>query len=248
MRKSDSSLGEPLADDVPSIIKFANPALDREIGGMPVPSLTLIEGPNDAGKSVVSQQLAFGGLQAGLTVRYITTENTFTSLMEHMESLAFSVTRKLIEGRFKITILHTQGLPWDAELAGLYLGLMSRFIIEDRTSKLLIVDSLTPVAAQASEDSVLKFFSELRNSMFKNRRCIVVTLHPYALTQDVLVRIRSMCDGHFNLSIKEARNKLARSLEVSKLRGAKMKSIGLLTFDVEPELGIKITPLTSAKG
>jgi flagellar protein FlaH len=231
-----------------SAINFGNPALDRGIGGVPLPSLMLVEGPNDSGKSVLCQQLAYGATEMGLSVKYMTTENTFITLVKQMDELSYNVTKKVISGSFSITTLHTQGLPWNAALASLYLETMARFILEDTKSTLIVIDSLTSVAAQATPDSVLKFFAELRTSLDETNRCIVVTLHPYALVSDLLVRIRSMCDGHLVLSIRESRGKLLKSLEVSKLRGAKMKSLGTLTFDVEPDLGIKVSPLTSMKG
>jgi len=230
-----------------SLINFGNPALDRGIGGVPLPSLMLVEGPNDSGKSVLCQQLAFGATEMGLSVRYITTENTFSTLVKQMDELSYNVTKNVISGRFSVTTLHTQGLPWNAALASLYLETMSRFILEDK-STLIVIDSLTSVAAQATPDSVLGFFAGLRDSLDQTNRCIVVTLHPYALVSDLLVRIRSMCDGHLVLSIRESRGKLLKSLEISKLRGAKMKSLGTLTFDVEPDIGIKVSPLTSMKG
>lgn len=236
------------AEEPLSVISFANPALDRSIGGIPIPSLTLIEGTNDSGKSVLSQQTAFGALKTGLKVRYLTTENTFTSLVSQMDSLSYTVNSEVQRGQFKVTELHTQGTPWSPEVATIYLTVMSRFLEEDRRSKLEIIDSLTSVVSQASSDEILRFFSELRDFVDKDRRCVIVTLHPYAFDPALLIRIRSMCDGHLVLSIKEMRGKVVRSLEVAKMRGATMRSSGLMTFDVDPAFGIRITPLTSAKG
>ena len=218
------------------------------MGGIPIPSLTLIEGPNDAGKSVLSQQTAFGALTMGLGVRYITTENTFGTLVKQMDSLSFTVYKKVLNGRFRITELHTQGIPWNSDMASIYLSTAAQFIGDCQKEKLIIIDSLTSIVTQAAPDSIVRFFSEMRDAVDKKNKCVAITLHPYAFPPDLLTRIRSMCDGHFVLSIKEIRGKVVRTLEVAKLRGATMRSAGLVTFDVDPAFGIRITPLTSAKG
>lgn len=237
-----------LAQNQAAVINFANPALDRVMGGIPIPSLTLIEAPNDAGKSVLSQQTAFGALAHDFTVRYITTENTFGTLVKQMDSLSFTVYKKVIGGKFRITELHTEGIPWNTETAAIYLNAASQFIFDCQTEKLIIIDSLTSFVSQASSDEIVKFFSEMREIVDKKNKCVVITLHPYAFPPDLLTRVRSMCDGHFILSIKEIRGKVVRTLEVAKLRGATMRSAGIVTFDVDPAFGIRITPLTSARG
>ena len=71
-------------------------------GGIPLGSLTLLEGQSDSGKSVVSQQLMWGSLQAGLTVTLFTTENATKSLLRQMSSLNLEVMEFLLLGRLKI--------------------------------------------------------------------------------------------------------------------------------------------------
>lgn len=40
-------------DDDENILKLNNPELDRKMGGLPLPSLTLVEGANDSGKTII---------------------------------------------------------------------------------------------------------------------------------------------------------------------------------------------------
>lgn len=44
-----------------NILKLNNPELDRKMGGLPLPSLTLVEGANDSGKTIIIQQFTYGG-------------------------------------------------------------------------------------------------------------------------------------------------------------------------------------------
>jgi archaellum biogenesis ATPase FlaH len=52
-----------------NVLTSGNIEMDKKMGGgIPAGSLTIIEGPNDCGKSVVTQQIMWGGLQQGFTI------------------------------------------------------------------------------------------------------------------------------------------------------------------------------------
>ena len=229
------------------VIRTLNDELDRRIGGIPIPSLTLVEGPNGSGKSVILQQIAWGALNAGLRVRYLTTENTVKSLISQMESLSFKVTPFFIKGVFKVMELHVKSITWDEEVAKRFLTTLLGFVKRDDWSQIFIIDSLTYLLTRAREEDVLEFFSVCRNITDIAGKTFFIAIHPYALNQDMLIRVRSICDGHFMLSIKEMRDKTIRVLEVAKLRGA-LKSTGVIvSFEVDPAFGIKVLPFSQAK-
>jgi len=229
------------------VVKTLNSELDRRIGGIPIPSLTLIEGPNGSGKSVILQQIAWGALNAGLRVRYLTTENTVKSLLSQMESLSFRVTPFFIKGGFKVMELHVRSITWDEEVARKFLTTLLGFVRRDDWSQVFIIDSLTYLLTRAREEDVLEFFSACRNITDAVGKTFFIAIHPYALSQDMLIRVRSICDGHFMLGIKELGDKTVRVLEVAKLRGA-LKSTGVIvSFEVDPAFGIKVVPFSHAK-
>src|SRR3972149_5073951 len=73
-------------------ITTGNVELDKKMGGgIPEGSLTLIEGESDAGKSVLVQQLTWGGLRDGFRVLFYTTENTTRSLLTQMDDLGLDI-------------------------------------------------------------------------------------------------------------------------------------------------------------
>ena len=61
--------------------------------------------------------------------------------------------------------------------------------------------------------------------------------HTYALDNDTLVRVRSACDAHLKLTIEKVGDKLVKSLEVAKVRGATQNTGNVVAFEVEPEVG-----------
>jgi flagellar protein FlaH len=56
-----------------------------------------------------------------------------------------------------------------------------------------------------------------------------------------------MCDAHLRLRVEEVGTQLIKVLEVSKVRGAAKSTGNIISFDVEPNLGMRIIPVTKAK-
>ena len=230
------------------VLKFGNAELDRRLGGIPLPSLTLVEGPNDSGKSVLVQQLTWSALNSGYRVCYITTEDTTRGLLAHMEGLSWSISDFFLKGNFKITSIHVRGIRWNSEVSKFFLiGLLNFVKRREKNSDIYVIDSLTHIIAHAEEKDILEFFSECRNLTDMEGRSFFITLHPYALNQELLIRVRSISDGHFLLSIKNFRDKNVLVLNIAKLRGAMRTANNIVSFEVDPNFGMKILPFSMAR-
>jgi len=232
------------------MIKTGNEELDRKIGGIPIPSLCLVEGENSSGKSVLVQLIAYGAVKKGLNVHYITTENSITRLIEQMESLSFNVKNYYVSWSLMVTTVNTQGLKWDENLCMFALDILKKFIrylVEVNQRKVIIVDNITQFVSVANERSILEFFTHVREYVDREKLVLIITIHSYGLSQELLIRIRSICDGHLLLNIKEVSGQVIRTLKVTKLRGARKKVDSIIGFTVDPAFGIKIIPISLAK-
>ncbi len=238
-----------LDPDDENILELHNPELDRKLGGLPLPSLTLMEGPNDSGKTIVAQQIAYGALESGKSVLFISTEDTVKGLMTNMKRLNWDVIDPFLFGKFKITSLNTQNMKWDEEVSKYYLIALNNYI-RQRGPKydIIILDSITHLLTHAEPNDVMDFFSTCRYAVDKIGQTFVINLHPYALSQELLIRVRSFCDGHIILEIKTFRDKTALTMNVAKLKGASKTVNELISFEVSPAYGIKILPFSSARG
>jgi flagellar protein FlaH len=76
---------------------------------------------------------------------------------------------------------------------------------------------------------------------------MVNVVNSYAFGQAELSRVRSMCDAHIRLRTEEVGDRLLKVMEVAKVRGAEMGTGNILSFDVEPMLGMKIIPVSKVK-
>ncbi len=226
------------------VISTGHAEIDKKLGGgIPIGSLVLIEGESDAGKSVLCQQMIWGSLKNDIKVILYTTESTVKSLVPQMSSLGLDILDQLLLGWLKICQIkpsELKGTPMDT------FKTILDGIVEHEDFGLAIVDSLTPLVSEAKGGEALAYFEQCKTLCDKGKTIINVT-HTYAFDQDFLIRIRSVCDAHFKLTIEKIGDKLVKSLEVAKIRGASQTTGNILSFDVEPEIGMKIMPVSRAK-
>lgn len=226
------------------VISTGNPELDKKMGGgIPDSSLTLIEGQSDAGKSVLSQQLIWGGLQGGRSVVLYTSENTTRSLLRQMESLSLDISDFFLMGRINIYPV-PPGLTEEQALNA--FRMLLQHIGGLHGYDIVVVDSLTTFVSQVPEHETLTFFTACKDFCDAGKT-LLFTMHSYAFSEQMFIRIRSICDAHLRLRMEEVGDQLVKVLEVAKVRGAEKSTGNIITFDVEPNLGMRIIPITKAK-
>lgn len=227
-----------------SVVSTGNAEVDRKLGGgIPIGSLTLIEGQSDSGKSVLAQHFISGSLKDGMKSTVFTTENSVKSLVRQMDSLNLNILDYLLLGRVKIFPVRAMKVSTDMSLA---LEALLEAMVRQKGKDLIIVDSITSFVAHTSIEQVISFFEECKVQCDRGTS-IVLVAHSYAFSGSMLVRISSMSDAHIRMSIETMGDKLMKILEVSKVRGAQQTTGNVITFDVEPGWGIKVLPFSKAK-
>jgi flagellar protein FlaH len=225
------------------IISTGNDELDKKMGGgIPLSTLTLVEGQPDSGKSVLTQQMVWGSLKNGCTAVVITTENTLKSLVTQMQSLNLDIMDYLLLSRLWIYPLDTKKTR-----RSLSTGVMP--LLTSCASKgidLAVIDSLTYFITHASMEEVLTFFEDCKALTGKGMGVVCVA-HSYAFDENVMIRLGSMCDAHLRLRIETMGSKMIKILEVAKVRGAELNTGNILSFDVEPNWGIRVIPYSKAR-
>ncbi len=230
------------------VLKLQNEELDRRIGGIALPALIVIEGPNDSGKSVLCYQLMHGALAAGLRVCLISSEGGGKTIVKNMESLSFTASRHYLTGRLHVISFYVKDTKWRPEYSKVIMDRLLTYIgSKAEKFDIFVIDSLTVFVTGGDQEDVLTFLSRLRMICEKSEVSMVLTVHPYALTQETLIRIRSLADAHFLLSIKEVGDKIFKTMQILKVRGASKSSSQTISFDVDPVFGIKILPYTQVK-
>ena len=225
------------------VISTGNDELDKKMGGgIPLRTLTLVEGQPDSGKSVLTQQMLWGSLKKGCSAVVFTTENSVKSLVTQMQSLNLDIMDYFLLSRlwiYPIDIKKTR----QSLSAGLLPLLTS---CANKGIDLAVIDSLTYYLTHATIEEVLSFFEDCKR-ISGGGMGVVCVAHSYAFDEKVMVRLGSMCDAHLRLRIETMGSKMIKILEVSKVRGATLNTGNIISFDVEPNWGIRIIPYSKAR-
>ena len=228
------------------IISTGSNEIDKKLGGgIPVGSLVLLEGQSDAGKSVVSQHFSHGSLNNKMSAVYYTTENTVKSLITQMSSLSLDVTDFFLCDRMRIYPVDI-GSVKDGDTERAFQMLLDHIDCLPTRFQLIIVDSLTGLVTHSEDRSVIDFFAACKN-LCDQGRTIILVAHSYAFEDKMLIRIRSLCDAHLVLKMEQVGERLVKIMEVAKVRNADQSTGNVISFDVEPGMGMKIIPISKAK-
>ena len=223
-------------------ISTGNAELDGKMGGgIPLGSLTLIEGDSGAGKSVLSQQMMHGSLEDGNRLSLFSSENTVKSLIKQMRSLNLDILDYLLLGKLRAFPIETSRLGKDAPQT------LIRAMKGEADRDMIFVDSLTSSIPNSSDKEVLSFFEECKR-FCGDGRTVVVIVHSHGLNSEILIRIRSLCDAHLQLRTEEVARKLVKTLEVTKVRGADKSTGNIVSFEVEPGWGMRVIPINKVGG
>jgi flagellar protein FlaH len=226
-------------------ISAHNMELDSKMGGgLPVGSLTLIEGTSGAGKSVLSQQILWGALEDGLQAALFTSENTVKSLVTQMASIDLDVLDFLLLRRLRVYPVELSQLGADAPRK--LLDAMQAEAAQKRG--MIALDSFSATAASAQSDHEIIAFFEACKRMTADGVTILITLHAEAVSADLANPIRSMCDAHLRLRTEQDGQRMVKTLEVAKVRGASSTTGAVVGFEVEPGWGMRVIPISKARG
>jgi len=228
------------------ILSTGNTEIDKKIAdGLPLGSLTLIEGENDTGKSVLTQQIIWGAMKQGMNADLFSTEMTAKSFLSQMESMSLDVSDYFAWGYVRLFPLHMVGFKWSKEEMD---GILEHIIDHIRKSKaqVAIIDSLTMFTEYTTQETILTFLTNCK-TLVDHGKTILITLHTYAFQEDTLIRIRSICDAHLFMKKSLIGDKYVMVMEVVKVRGARKTTGNLVSFEVHPGYGMKIIPISMAK-
>ena len=226
-----------------NIISTGSGELDRKMGGgIPLASLTLVEGESGAGKSTLAQHLIWGALTMSGTAMVYTTENTVKSFLRQVQSLGMDMTDYFLMNLLRIYPLQANEFD-EPEMA--YTAL-AEHIKSMPEYKVVVLDSLSTFLTRSTDEEILAFFSRCKR-LCDGGRAIICTAHSHAFEERMLTRVRSVCDAHLRVLVEPGASELVKSMEIAKIKGAELSTGSIISFAIEPGIGMRIIPISKAR-
>ncbi len=230
------------------IISTGNTELDERLGGgIPFPSLVLIEGGHGTGKTLMAQQIVWGGLRAGKRVVVCTTEDTCHGYLARMNELGMSAEDYFITGQLKIFSAQMKGVKWSKHEAELLPFALKVFInLKKKEYDIFVLDSASVILKYSSPSIILGLFTEAK-VLTDEKKVIIFTLHPGILDEELFTQLRALADVYFKLEEQQIGGQVLKILKVVKMRGVLECPRPMIAFQVYPSLGITVVPLALVK-
>ena len=245
--EEDLPVGRRNASGPPAIIGTGGRLVPLEKvlrGGIPTGSLTLIEGAPEAGKSVLCQYFFYGSILNGLGTAYFSAQHTASSLAKQMRSIGLEILDHMREDSLCVYPLQDRSTDDDpdsllAELASAIQGV-------PQECGFIIVDGITNLAQVSQDRAVMGFFSSCQRQC-EEGRTIVIVARTSAFNQNLLARLHELCNTHISMVLETVRDKMVTTLEVTKVSNFEPRSDNRLSFNVEPDLGVRIVPVSRVR-
>ncbi len=71
--------------------------------------------------------------------------------------------------------------------------------------------------------------------------------HASTFDEKIFTRLRALCDGYLSLRVEYVGEKLMNTLEVRKILNAERSTGNIVFFEVEPGMGIRVSPFSRAR-
>ena len=213
-------------------------------GGIPLDSLTLIEGASSTGKSILSQYFLYGAMRGRRITAYFTDEQTIEGLADQMGSLGLDVSRLISDDNVRLYKLNKPSVDEEPDIQ--LTALASEIERVPAECNFIIVDDVTNLAQICEDRAVLGFFASCQR-VASAGRIIIVIARSSAFDQRLLVRLSGICDTHIHTGSEQVRGQQVSALELRKVGNRELSSGNELRFQVEPGLGIKILPMARVR-
>lgn len=206
-------------------------------GGFPEGSIVIIEGGNGAGKSAISQRLAFGMLNNSTNVTLISTQLTTKGFINQMYSQGYPIVPYLLKNQllFIPVLPLIKSTKIRSDFIERLMGAKELF-----DNKVIIIDTLSSLVRSSAnpEKSIelVSFFKKITGM----GKTIIITVDGTELDKDILTEFISGSDIFMSLKQKTLGSEIKRSIIVNKFSGARAPVGSIIGFRIEPNVGLVV--------
>lgn len=199
---------------------------------LPRRSLYVVFGKNGAGKSLISQRLAYGLVANNVNLSLVTTELTTRGWLEQVNSLGYSMTDDAESGNF--TLLSRFGVISDEvdEVVQIDDILESKAL---KNAEISIIDRASSIL-QHYDGSIDKLLSYLR-TFCSEGRSLMLLIDPDELPKEMVRVLSASAEVVLEMRTSEVGGGLNRTLAVTRFLRAKGPVQARIGWRVEPTMG-----------
>lgn len=205
-------------------------------GGIPTGSIMLVESLPSIGKSIFSQRLAYGALENGASVSYISTELSVTGFMKQMDSLRYDVKSKFFSEKLKVVSLFHPLKKTDLNENIFETLLGSKKLLD---SDVIILDTFSEIIVKKKIDFDKSFeiLSKLKK-ITSTGKSIILCVDPSFIKKELIDVLRRVSEVYVLLEERELYGNTVCYIVVKRFLRAKLEVEKEIAFQVRAGIGI----------
>lgn len=208
-------------------------------GGIAEGSITLIEGDDGSGKTILTQRMAYGLLVNGYSVTYVSTELSLPEFTKQMMSLRYNITPYILNGQFRFFPVFPSTTYKLRKKKDLIQRLSKADIIFQ--TDVTIIDTITMMIPDEGidEKTVFEFINKLKKEVLRGKS-IIITADPGATDEKLLEPLREIADNYIIAKLETAAEDIKNVILVQRWKRTEREVSKIIKFRVEPKFGIVI--------
>lgn len=218
--------------------KIPRDELDKKLGGgFPSGSLILIDGEHGSGKSVLLQRVAYGLLENGHSVTYLSTQLTTRDFISQMYSLNFPVLPYLASN--KLLFISVYPLISETKQGDFFFTKLME-TRELYNNEILIIDTLSSVIKYNKDNQKLSDLIGFFKRITGTGKTVALSVNNSDLNEDALSVLRSSAHVYISTKQKMIGDKIKQSIVVNKYLSAQDPYTTITNFRIVPKIGFII--------
>lgn len=209
-------------------------------GALPRNAVCVIAGEGGAGKSLLSQRIAYGALRHGARTAYVSTELGLLGFLEQMHSLGYDVEMDALERRLAFYSTMVDGeepVPKTMRM----LRLLTSDVREGRD--LLVIDCLSTLLRDGQplfvgRGSLLEMTLERLQTWARGGLAIVVTVDPLEIARDDVGALERIADVYLDVRKEMTGTEAVHLAHVRRFARPLSRVADVIGFRVEPSAGL----------
>ncbi len=204
-------------------------------GGFPSGCIVMIEGGNGSGRSVLCQRLAYGLLENGASVTYISTQTTTRGFINQMYSLNYKIASFLLKKKLLYIPVQSIINPAPSRIDFIERLKSGKDLFDN---DVIIIDTASSLIKHSVDMKksldLISFFKKLTGI----KKTIILCVEPSEFEPHILTEFTAASDVHLTLKVSTLGSSIKRTIVVNKFTGTTAPVEGMIGFRVESNVGL----------
>jgi archaeal flagellar protein FlaH len=212
--------------------------MDKKLGGgFPSGSLILIDGEHGSGKSVLLQRIAYGLLENGHSVTFLSTQFTTRDFISQMYSLNFPILPYLASN--KLLFISVYPLISESKQGDFFFTKLME-TKDLYNNEVLIIDTLSSIIKYNKDNQKLSDLVAFFKRITGTGKSLALSVNINDLDEDTLGTLRSSAHIYISTKQKTIGDKIKQSIVINKYLSAQEPYTTITNFRIVPKIGFII--------